>query len=193
MPYLRKRSGHTLSKGRFLGAQMTAYLENGRTLDLAAVANAHARDLAHGLAKIPGVRMPWPCEANEIFVILPRSTDAALRAGARSTTLGNLVISVLAANHRPGTRFSSGWLPRLQRSLTTSKTSWSLRQAPVVEHRSGNPPALPKNGSIRGFKNQKRAPLARRPDNHRAREGSRPASAVTPPYPLRPLAWRPRL
>lgn len=81
MPYLRKRSGHTLSKGRFLGAQMTAYLENEHWLDLAAVANAHARDLAHGLAKIPGVRMPWPCEANEIFVILPRSTDAALRAG----------------------------------------------------------------------------------------------------------------
>jgi hypothetical protein len=39
MPYLRKRSEHTLSKGRFLGAQMTAYLENGHWLDLAAAAN----------------------------------------------------------------------------------------------------------------------------------------------------------
>jgi threonine aldolase len=83
MPYLRKRSGHTLSKGRFLGAQMTAYLEKGHWLALAAAANASAQKLAQGLAKIPGVRLPWPCEANEIFAILPRAIDAALReAGA---------------------------------------------------------------------------------------------------------------
>jgi len=80
LPYLRKRSGHTLSKGRFLGAQMTAYLENSHWLDLAKAANAHAQKLAQGLAKIPGVRMPWPCEANEIFAILPRTVDEALRA-----------------------------------------------------------------------------------------------------------------
>jgi threonine aldolase len=80
MPYLRKRSGHTLSKGRFLAAQMTAYLENGHWLDLAKAANGHAQKLAQGLAKIHGVRLPWPCEANEIFAILPRAIDAALRA-----------------------------------------------------------------------------------------------------------------
>jgi threonine aldolase len=81
LPYQRKRSGHTLSKGRFLGAQMTAYLENGHWLDLATRANGHARRLAAALAKIPGIRMPWPCEANEIFAILPRKTDAVLKAG----------------------------------------------------------------------------------------------------------------
>jgi threonine aldolase len=80
LPYLRKRSGHTLSKGRFLGAQMTAYLENGHWLDLAKAANAHAQKLAQGLAKIQGVRLPWPCEGNEIFAILPRAVDEALRA-----------------------------------------------------------------------------------------------------------------
>ncbi len=80
LPYLRKRSGHTLSKGRFLGAQMTAYLENGHWLELAAEANAQAQTLARGLAKIPGVRLSWPCEANEIFAILPRAIDEALRA-----------------------------------------------------------------------------------------------------------------
>jgi threonine aldolase len=69
-----------LSKGRFLGAQMTAYLENGHWLDLAKAANAHAQKLAQGLAKIPGVRLPWPCEGNEIFAILPRAADEALRA-----------------------------------------------------------------------------------------------------------------
>jgi threonine aldolase len=80
MPYLRKRSGHTLSKGRFLGAQMTAYLEKDHWLALAAAANAKAQKLSHGLAKIPGVRLPWPCEANEVFAILPRAIDSALRA-----------------------------------------------------------------------------------------------------------------
>ena len=81
LPYQRKRGGHTLSKARFLGAQMAAYLENGHWLDLAARANGHATRLAQGLRKIPGVRMPWPCEANEVFAILPRAIDAALRAG----------------------------------------------------------------------------------------------------------------
>jgi len=80
LPYQRKRGGHTLSKGRFLGAQMAAYLENGHWLDLAARANGHAKRLAAGLAKIAGVRMPWPCEANEVFAILPRKIDAALKS-----------------------------------------------------------------------------------------------------------------
>lgn len=80
LPYRRKRSGHTLSKGRFLGAQMIAYLENGHWLDLARTANAHARQLAEGLAKVPGVRLAWPSQANEIFVILPGAIDAALKA-----------------------------------------------------------------------------------------------------------------
>lgn len=80
LPYQRKRSGHTLSKGRFLGAQMIAYLENGHWLDLAATANAHAGRLAEGLATVPGVRLAWPSEANEIFAILPSRVDMALKA-----------------------------------------------------------------------------------------------------------------
>src|SRR5262249_30709155 len=63
-----------------LGAQMAAYLENGHWLELAAAANGQAQELAQGLARIPGVRLPWPCEANEVFAILPRSIDAALKA-----------------------------------------------------------------------------------------------------------------
>ena len=32
---------------------------------------------------LPGVRLAWPCEANEVFVILPGALDRALReAGA---------------------------------------------------------------------------------------------------------------
>jgi threonine aldolase len=82
-PYLRKRGGHTLSKGRFLGSQMAAYLGNNLWLDLARTANAQAAALAAGLATIPGVRAVWPCAINEIFVLAPRAIDTAWRtAGA---------------------------------------------------------------------------------------------------------------
>ena len=84
VPFKRKRGGHTLSKGRFLGAQMNGYLEDGHWLDLARQANRQAARLAEGLQALPGVRCPWPRGANEVFAILPRRVDAALRAaGAR--------------------------------------------------------------------------------------------------------------
>lgn len=43
LEYRRKRSGHTLSKGRLLGAQMEGYLENDHWLGNARHANAMAR------------------------------------------------------------------------------------------------------------------------------------------------------
>lgn len=82
--YRRKRGGHALSKSRFLGAQMIAYLDNDRWLTLARTANAQAAKLAAGLADIPHIDLVWPCAANEVFVQMPRKTDAALKAaGAR--------------------------------------------------------------------------------------------------------------
>jgi threonine aldolase len=82
--FQRKRSGHTISKGRFLGAQMEAYLEAGLWLDLAKTANARAAELTACLAKLPGVRLAWPADGNEIFAIIPRALDETLRAaGAR--------------------------------------------------------------------------------------------------------------
>ena len=81
--FLRKRAGHTLSKGRLLGAQMQAYLAGDHWLGLARHANAAAARLAKGLAQIHGVRLLWPVQANEVFAILPARADAALRkAGA---------------------------------------------------------------------------------------------------------------
>ncbi len=79
-PFLRKRGGHTLSKGRLLGAQMAAYLEDGLWLDLAARANAAARRLFDGLVALPGVRAALAGEANEVFVIAPTSRLTAWRA-----------------------------------------------------------------------------------------------------------------
>ena len=82
--FRRKRGGHTLSKARYAGAQLSAYLENGHWLELAGAANAKAARLAQGLAALPGVRLPWACEVNEIFAIVPRAVEAALLArGAR--------------------------------------------------------------------------------------------------------------
>ncbi len=78
----RKRGGHTLSKGRFLGAQMEAYLEGGLWLKLAQRANAAAARLTRALSAIPGVRLPWPAQANELFPILPKGMIAPLRAAS---------------------------------------------------------------------------------------------------------------
>jgi threonine aldolase len=78
--YQRKRGGHTLSKGRFLGAQMTAYLDNGLWLTLARRANDAADRLARGLAEIGRIRLAWPRRVNEVFPIAPRSLVAALQA-----------------------------------------------------------------------------------------------------------------
>ena len=78
--FQRKRAGHTISKGRFLGAQMAAYLKDGLWLTLAQRANAAAARLAGGLSAIPGVRLAWPRQANEVFPIVPRALVAPLRA-----------------------------------------------------------------------------------------------------------------
>jgi threonine aldolase len=82
--FQRKRGGQTLSKGRFLGAQMEAYLADGLWLRLAERANNSARRLARGLTATPGVRLAWPTEANEVFVVAPKDLIERWRAaGAR--------------------------------------------------------------------------------------------------------------
>ena len=82
--FQRKRGGHTLSKGRFLGAQMEGYLTGGLWLANARRANAAAASLAEGLLRAPGVRRAWPTEINEVFVVAPRRRAAAWReAGAK--------------------------------------------------------------------------------------------------------------
>ena len=97
--YRRKRGGHTLSKGRFLGAQMEAYLKDGLWLRLAEHANGAAKRLSAALMKAPGVRIAWPTEANEVFAVAPDATVAAWRvAGAR---LNDWTTGSLAADRAP--------------------------------------------------------------------------------------------
>lgn len=77
--YRRKRGAHLFSKARFLSVQLIAMLENGLWLRLARDANARARELAEGLGKLPGAKVVWPVQANEVFVQLPTAAADAMR------------------------------------------------------------------------------------------------------------------
>jgi threonine aldolase len=76
----RKRAGHTLSKGRLLGAQIAALLTDGHWLDLARHANARAAEIAAAVAASPDTRLAWPVEANAAFIIMGEARAAQLRA-----------------------------------------------------------------------------------------------------------------
>lgn len=81
--YRRKKSGHLLSKMRFLSAQLDAYLENDLWLKAATRANTLAAKLGDALSKIPGAELADPVQANAVFARLPDETVARLRkAGA---------------------------------------------------------------------------------------------------------------
>ncbi len=82
--YRRMRSGQLVSKSRYLGAQMLAYLRDGLWLDNARKANALARRLAEGLKSCKKIRIPNPVQANEVFAVMPRAlNDKLLASGAK--------------------------------------------------------------------------------------------------------------
>jgi threonine aldolase len=80
--FRRKRGGHLLSKMRFISAQLDSYLADDLWLRNARHANRMASRLAAGLSSLPGLRLRYPVEANEVFVDLPdRVSDGLLAAG----------------------------------------------------------------------------------------------------------------
>jgi threonine aldolase len=82
--FRRKRGGHLFSKMRLLSSQLDAYLSDGLWLENARHANVMARRLADSLSALPGARLLYPVEANEIFIVLPMPMNQALEgAGAR--------------------------------------------------------------------------------------------------------------
>jgi threonine aldolase len=100
LAYRRKRAGQVISKARLIAAQFEAYFANDHWYANARHANRMAKLLSDGLAGLPGVRLAWPSEANEVFPILSRAVDERLlAAGAdyRSWTDGSL-----AAGERVG-------------------------------------------------------------------------------------------
>jgi threonine aldolase len=70
--YRRKRAGQLLSKGRYLSAQMLAYLKDDLWLFNARESNARAQTLAAGINQLKGVRISQPVEANEVFAFMPK-------------------------------------------------------------------------------------------------------------------------
>ncbi|WP_424984864.1 threonine aldolase family protein [Microbulbifer sp. S227A] len=78
----RKRGGHLFSKGRYLAAQMAAYLADDLWLSSARSANAACARLAEGLRNA-GAEFVHPPDANMIFAALPRAAHRRLHeAGA---------------------------------------------------------------------------------------------------------------
>jgi threonine aldolase len=81
--YRRKRSGQLLSKGRYLSAQMLAYLKDSVWLPNARRANNLAMKLSKGMAQSNRIRISNPTEANEVFAVMPKATfEATQKAGA---------------------------------------------------------------------------------------------------------------
>jgi threonine aldolase len=76
--FARKQGMQLVSKMRFVGAQVEALLRGGLWLELAAHANAMARDLAGSVADL--VDVVHPVEANAVFVRVPPGREGALRA-----------------------------------------------------------------------------------------------------------------
>lgn len=79
LPFLRKSTGHLLSKHRFVAGPFAHALADDAWLRHAAHANRMAARLADGLAA-RGVAPVFPREANAVFVDLPPALDARLRA-----------------------------------------------------------------------------------------------------------------
>jgi threonine aldolase len=110
--YRRKRSGHLFSKMRFLSAQLQAYLQNDLWIKNAHHANQLARQLARGLEQLPGMKLCFPVEANEIFVQMPESVISQLLAdgfyfyrwgGEHSTTVR--LVTAFNTSHEDITAF----------------------------------------------------------------------------------------
>lgn len=70
--FIRKQGMQLASKHRFLAAQYLAYFEGDLWLENASHANAMARYLADGLARIEGISLTSEVEANLVFAIMPR-------------------------------------------------------------------------------------------------------------------------
>jgi threonine aldolase len=64
----RKRSGHLLSKMRYLSCQLLAYIKDDLWLELAGHANRQAAEFAEVVRAHSTARLEYPVQANEVFV-----------------------------------------------------------------------------------------------------------------------------
>lgn len=80
LDYRSKRAGQIISKGRLIAAQFEGYFADDHWLANARHANRMAELLSQGLMQLPGVRLAWPTEANEVFPIIPQALNQRLKA-----------------------------------------------------------------------------------------------------------------
>ena len=116
--FRRKRAGHLLSKLRFISAQLSALIARDLWRELAAHANAMARDLGAAFAD-HGVALAHPVEANMCFAWLKPEDAAALqRAGALF--------------------YAWPWAdaPRADHALYRFVTAWSTTAADIADFRA---------------------------------------------------------
>jgi len=73
LPFLMKRSGHLLSKMRFVSAQLEAYISNDVWLRNAKHANKMGKKLSEGLNSNQNIELAYPTEANEVFAKFPKA------------------------------------------------------------------------------------------------------------------------
>lgn len=78
--YRCKQAGQLASKMRFISAPWIGMLEGGAWLDNASHANRCAALLERQLSGIGGVRIMYPRQANSVFVEMPETATAVLRA-----------------------------------------------------------------------------------------------------------------
>ncbi len=82
--FLRKRSGHLVSKSRFICAQFEAYLDDEHWLALAKQANAMGARLRQGIASSRQASLAWPGDANQVFVRMEKkAAQRLLSSGAQ--------------------------------------------------------------------------------------------------------------
>ena len=77
--FLRKSSMQLASKMRFVSAQLLALLTDDLWLRNASHANAMARELECRVARIDGVTVVRPVQANAVFAVLPADVTARLQ------------------------------------------------------------------------------------------------------------------
>lgn len=80
--YTRKQMMQLPSKARFLAAQFIEFLGTNLWRENALHANAMAKRLSEGLAKLPAAQLTQPTQANGVFVRFPRKAVARLKETA---------------------------------------------------------------------------------------------------------------
>lgn len=77
--YRCKQAGQLASKMRFMAAPWVGMLESGAWLKNAQWSNRRARQLASGVAGLPGLKVLCPPQANSVFIKMPNRVAKGLR------------------------------------------------------------------------------------------------------------------